>query len=184
MPCIVNINSFKNKVQALYIACPESIQAALLMDDSHFERIGTPEQLFLRLPCDRSQYAPRFTYPGGEPEITHTLVTPRLPLRPYKRVIESLVQDEHLELYYALEAIAQASLAADLRTRQTITMIDCVLPEWRDFAIAKQNGTNPFTVRSGTILKVQPGSGSVGVRAKRYMKGFNFTYEELKLRVQ
>jgi hypothetical protein len=184
MACIVNINSPKNRVQALYIACPDFIKDALQMADTHFERLGTPEQLFLRLPCNREQYAPRFSYPGGEPEISHNLVSPRLPIRTYKRTIESLIQDERLELYYALDAIAQASLASDLRTRQSVTMIDCVLPEWTDFAVAKQSGTNPFTVRVGTLLKVQPGSGSAGSKAKRYMKSFNFVFEELKLRVQ
>lgn len=135
--------------------------------------------LYLRLPCDRSNYKPNHQYPYGEPSYNRSLSRRAFFVRSYLREVECNIIDERAPLYYLMDDISKATLAPTLRTKTELLMIDAVMPEATDYRIAIANNANPYTLRLGVLKLVTPNGGSAGRGIKRAISGgFNFKFEE------
>jgi hypothetical protein len=201
----INLGTKHQLVQAIYIPCttlfrsgfsgvelttPEQLMAALQANygllERDFEIITTiSPELFLRLPCDRSNYQPNLIFPSGEPAYNRSFFRRSFRMKSYQLELEITITDQRSGLFYAVEEISESTTGADLASKTEITIIDAVLPSGRDMRTFRASDANPYTLRKGVIKLVVPKSGTIGRGGDRYMVGgFSFKFEDSELRVQ
>lgn len=202
MACNVDINSPNVVIPPFYISCAslnkenfvghgaansqelmDQIIAAYGASVSDFEIIAGV--LYVRLTCREEDYKPEYIYPKGEPSFDRSFTIQTFHARAYSYGAEIKIASEKAYLYYILDEIRRSTLSSDKRSQSTIMMIDCVLPDPEDFReeIA-DTVVNACTYREAVLRPIQAGSGLVGRRGKRAMKGgFTIKFEQLKLRV-
>lgn len=93
------------------------------------------------------------------------------------------ISEDYLLLRYLLEEIIALSDSSALETHVPVTLIDFMRPEREDFKAARQNNTEPYTIRYGSIT-MEDETSSSGYLTELYGEGgFRFTFIEKDLRL-
>lgn len=171
-------------IQRILIECSPSLRVDFGGRDCDYETFGGVH--CLRILVSPGEYTPVATYKNGNPEYVRALNIEQYAVRAFERGFDLKVSDERDAIFYILQQIVTLSTSIDKRTKLDLRVFDFVLPESEDVALARLNGTQPFTLRVGAIEPPQAQGGRVMADDGRgWIKGgFTLKFREKKMRLR
>ena len=174
-------------IKRVLIQCPNDITARLAVPADFIETVTGQTFLKLFLP-DRSSYTESKNYPSSAPTISRSFISAIASIKPYERSIEFKINDQRQCFFDAIKDISRRQTSSTYTLKTPINLIDYVLPEDNDRALAIANATpyEPFTVRTGYIEEPKAGGGTVGLDelGSYIQNGFTFKFTEIGLRYE